>query len=265
MTLNAPVIGMASTSDGRGYWLVAADGGVFTFGDSVFHGSGADNNDPDFVSIVATGDGGGYWLINLDGGIESFGDAPDVGLPRPTPMPVDPGGQPQTDDLPRAATPVFETEMADLWQGIVHDSVDKAMPAFFPEGAYLQVKVIADPAADYVSRLIGEFGLDIGAAHQLLGPDPTDAIFLGVDTNGSFAHWVVPGTCSNGVGYYELPNSRLVYEVDGQVRSFGIASMISWRGVWYVVHLGGVARIGNGGMVDDPAAGPGVPAKSSTC
>ena len=36
-----PIVGMAATPDGRGYWLVAADGGVFTFGDAQFYGSGA--------------------------------------------------------------------------------------------------------------------------------------------------------------------------------------------------------------------------------
>jgi hypothetical protein len=30
---------MAPTPDGAGYWLVAADGGVFTFGDATYHGS----------------------------------------------------------------------------------------------------------------------------------------------------------------------------------------------------------------------------------
>lgn len=30
---------MASTPDGDGYWLVAADGGVFDFGDAQFSGS----------------------------------------------------------------------------------------------------------------------------------------------------------------------------------------------------------------------------------
>ena len=37
--LNKPVVGMASTPDGKGYWLVAADGGVFSFGDAHFYGS----------------------------------------------------------------------------------------------------------------------------------------------------------------------------------------------------------------------------------
>ena len=30
MHLNKPIVGMASTPDGKGYWLVASDGGVFS-------------------------------------------------------------------------------------------------------------------------------------------------------------------------------------------------------------------------------------------
>ena len=30
---------MASTTDGGGYWLVAADGGIFNYGDARFYGS----------------------------------------------------------------------------------------------------------------------------------------------------------------------------------------------------------------------------------
>ena len=37
--LNKPIVGMAPTPDGKGYWLVASDGGIFTFGDAGFFGS----------------------------------------------------------------------------------------------------------------------------------------------------------------------------------------------------------------------------------
>ena len=37
--LNQPVVGMAATPDGGGYWLDAADGGIFTFGNAQFWGS----------------------------------------------------------------------------------------------------------------------------------------------------------------------------------------------------------------------------------
>jgi hypothetical protein len=74
--LNAPIIGMASTPDGHGYWLVGSDGGVFTFGDAAFHGGMATRhlNRP-VVGMAATPDGGGYWLVGADGGVFTFGDA----------------------------------------------------------------------------------------------------------------------------------------------------------------------------------------------
>ena len=37
--LNGPIVGMAATADGKGYWLVAADGGIFTYGDARYYGS----------------------------------------------------------------------------------------------------------------------------------------------------------------------------------------------------------------------------------
>ena len=75
-SLNQPVVGMAATPDGRGYWLVAADGGIFSFGDAGFYGStgGMSLNAP-IVGMAATPDGRGYWLVAADGGIFSFGDA----------------------------------------------------------------------------------------------------------------------------------------------------------------------------------------------
>jgi len=39
--LNAPVVAMAATPSGLGYWLVAADGGIFSYGDAAFDGSTA--------------------------------------------------------------------------------------------------------------------------------------------------------------------------------------------------------------------------------
>ena len=78
--LNAPVVGMAATPDGDGYWLVASDGGVFNFGDAHFYGSmgGRQLNAP-VVGIAATPDGQGYWLVASDGGVFRFGDAQFVG------------------------------------------------------------------------------------------------------------------------------------------------------------------------------------------
>jgi hypothetical protein len=76
VALNQPIVGIASTPSGNGYWLVAADGGVFTFGDAAFHGStGAIHLNRPIVGIASTPSGNGYWLVAADGGVFSFGDA----------------------------------------------------------------------------------------------------------------------------------------------------------------------------------------------
>jgi hypothetical protein len=176
-----------------------------------------------------------------------------------------PGSLPQTQELPSAATTGFRSEIAALWQGIRSGDPQAAMPAYFPEAAYAQVKSIGDPHADYAGRLVRDFTLDIAAAHALLGTNAVNAQLLGVDVPSGYAHWVPPGTCDNGVGYYEIAHSRLVYSQGGEIRSFGIASMISWRGVWYVIHLGAITRSADEGVVEDPSAGRGTSAPSSSC
>ena len=39
MRLNKPIVGMAASPDGKGYWLVASDGGIFDYGDAAYAGS----------------------------------------------------------------------------------------------------------------------------------------------------------------------------------------------------------------------------------
>jgi hypothetical protein len=155
--------------------------------------------------------------------------------------------------------------MAALWQAVRTGHPRAALTAFFPEGAYAQLKAIADPQSDWQSRLVGDFDLDLLAAHQLLGQDAARAQLVQVQVPPTFAHWIPPGVCENRDGYWETPNARVVFKEDGVVRSFGIASMISWRGDWFVVHLGAILRTGADGELDDPAVGPGTPVPSGTC
>jgi hypothetical protein len=74
--LKKPIVGMSPTATGLGYWLVASDGGIFTFGDARFYGStGAKNLRAPIVGMSVTPSGKGYWLVATDGGIFTFGDA----------------------------------------------------------------------------------------------------------------------------------------------------------------------------------------------
>jgi hypothetical protein len=80
LRLNQPIVGMARTPRSRGYWLVAADGGVFSFGDARFRGSTATLplRRP-IIGMATTRTGSGYWLVASDGGVFSFGDARFLG------------------------------------------------------------------------------------------------------------------------------------------------------------------------------------------
>jgi len=77
--LAAPMVGIASTPSEMGFYLVGADGGVFTFGDAVFAGSAVPLNPVAPIVGMAVRYDGGYWVLGSDGGIFSFGDAPFEG------------------------------------------------------------------------------------------------------------------------------------------------------------------------------------------
>ncbi|HUP85658.1 MAG TPA: hypothetical protein VM143_08325 [Acidimicrobiales bacterium] len=71
------VTGMTGTN---GYRMVAADGGIFTFGDRTFHGSTGDIklNKPIVGGATDKGTYDGYWIVASDGGVFTF-NAPFYG------------------------------------------------------------------------------------------------------------------------------------------------------------------------------------------
>ena len=97
-----PIVGIASTPDGKGYWLVSSHGAVYGFGDARFYGSTASRRlGAKVVGIARTPDGKGYWLLGQNGAVYSFGNAGFYGslaglLARSRPvtaMIATPGGQ----------------------------------------------------------------------------------------------------------------------------------------------------------------------------
>ena len=157
-----------------------------------------------------------------------------------TPEAPDPASLPQTHDLPRAEGATFEARRNALWDAIVTDDADRAMPFFFPLGAYRQVKDVTDPAADWKHRLVAAYRRDIHALHARLGPTPADATFVGFDVPGDHARWVEPGEEWNKIGYYRVFGTKLRYAANGAEHAFEVKSLISWRGQWFVVHLSAI-------------------------
>lgn len=184
--------------------------------------------------------------------------SPSVALPEILPLPssrplssppssivapdasADPAKLPQTHDRPEASGAAWDQRVAALWTAIVTDNPDRAMPFFFPLGAYEQVKDIGDPASDWKHRLVAAYAHDIHALHARLGDAGASATLVGLEVPAGRARWVDPGEEYNKIGYYRVFGSRLRYTADGQPGSFDVKSLISWRGDWYVVHLSAI-------------------------
>ena len=75
-SLNVVPYAIQGANGGSGYYEVASDGGVFSYGDAGFYGStGSIHLNQPIVGMAATPGGRGYWLVASDGGVFSYGDA----------------------------------------------------------------------------------------------------------------------------------------------------------------------------------------------
>lgn len=150
---------------------------------------------------------------------------------------VDPGTLPQTDEKPTGSGAAFEARMNLLADAIMANDPDMAPSTFFPVEAYKQTKKNTDPAADWKNRLIANFRVDVADAHRKLGPNASTAVFKGARVPDT-AKWVKPGEEYNVGPYWRVFKTQMDFAVDGRPVTIPIESMISWRGQWYVVHLG---------------------------
>jgi hypothetical protein len=75
-----------------GYWTVASDGGIFSFGGAPFYGSKAGTPlAKPIVGMAANPTTSGYWLVAADGNVWAFGNAPFLGseaFSKPLPAPI---------------------------------------------------------------------------------------------------------------------------------------------------------------------------------
>src|SRR5207244_4412625 len=72
--LNKPIVGMATTPLGDGYWMAASDGGIFAFNVPFLGSTGGLKLHQPAVPIIASPLGRGSCMV-AGGGIFSFGDA----------------------------------------------------------------------------------------------------------------------------------------------------------------------------------------------
>lgn len=121
-----------------------------------------------------------------------------------------------------------------LWDAIVHDDPARAAGVFFPREPFLSIKAMRDPGR-YYDRLRARFELDIHALH-----DKTPGIARAEFVRFELARrggYVVPGEEGNRLPYWASRHSRLMYRVDGELRSFEVRVLIAWESAWFVIHL----------------------------
>jgi hypothetical protein len=79
-----PVVGIAATPTGRGYWLTAADGGVFAFGDAPFLGAATNEPLQAAIASITARSTNGYHLVTASGQVFDRVAAPPPPPPPPT-------------------------------------------------------------------------------------------------------------------------------------------------------------------------------------
>jgi hypothetical protein len=73
--LNRPIVAAALDPQTGGYWLAAADGGVFSFHAPFYGSAAATPLHAAVVGITSAQNGTGYRLAALDGGLFDYGRA----------------------------------------------------------------------------------------------------------------------------------------------------------------------------------------------
>jgi hypothetical protein len=239
---------------GPGYWLVASDGGIFSYGTSAFKGStgGTTLNKP-IVGMAKTKSGQGYWLVASDGGIFAFGDAVFHGSTGAKPL-----NQPIVGML---ATPTGN--------GYWLVASDGGLFAFGDAGFFGSAG-----ALKLVSPIVGMTATPSGKGYRLVGADGGifsygDAKFFGSTGAKPLAKPIVGMTPTpSGNGYWITASDGGIFAF-GDAQFFGstgatalvkpivgMAATNTGFGYWLVASDGGIFSYGDATFLGAPASGP---------
>jgi hypothetical protein len=234
-------LGITPTASGNGYWVVKADGGVFSFGDAAFHGSmGGEHLVKPAIGITATNDAGGYYLTATDGGVFSFGDAAFHGSM---------GGH--TLNAPVVGIAHDPTSQG-YWLVAADGGIFTFGGAAFHGsmgGHHLNAPVVgiaASPAGGYwlVASDGGVFTFGNAGFYGSMGSQALNAPIVGIAaTPSGHGYWLV---ASDG-GVFSFGDAHFYGSMGGQhlvAPVSGIAARPQGDGYWLVAHDGGIFTFG---------------------
>ena len=243
--LNSPIVAMAATPDAKGYWNVAADGGMFSFGNAGFHGSmGGRPLARSVVGMAPTPSGNGYWEVASDGGLFAFGDAGFYGSM---------GGQP-------LAQPVVGLAVTADGRGYWEVAADGGLFAFGDAGfhgstgaLHLNRPIVAmaptPTGAGYwmVASDGGIFAFGDASFFGSMGGVPINQAIVAMAANGSRGYWLTAadgGVFSFGTAPFFGSTGNLTLALP----IVGMASAQRGSGYWMAAADGGLFAFGGAGF-----------------
>ncbi len=219
----------------QGYWFVAADGGIFAFGNAGFYGStGSLRLAQPIVGMAATPSGKGYWLVARDGGVFAFGDA---------------GFHGSTGDI-RLAQPIVGMAPTPSGKGYWFVASDGGIFAFGDAGFH-------GAASQPASPIVGMAATPTGKGYWCVARDGTVYNFGDAGSLGKAGSPETAGLVASrsGNGYWVAGADGAVFPF-GDARSFGgtgnlaqpvvgLAASPKGGGYWLVARDGGIFAFGD--------------------
>ena len=230
---------------GQGYWQVASDGGIFTFGNAGFFGStGGQLLDQPVVGMAPTPTRDGYWLVAADGGIFTFGDAGFFGSA---------GGGLVDNVVGMAATPSGNGYWLVGADGQVYNFGDAQFLGSMGGQTLDQpmVGMAATPSGDgywLVASDGGIFAFGDAGFYGSTGGQTLDQPVVGMaPTASGNGYWLV---ASDG-GIFTFGDAGFFGSTGGQTLDqpvVGMAPTPSGNGYWLVASDGGIFAFGDAGF-----------------
>jgi hypothetical protein len=228
------------------YWMVASDGGIFSFGNAAFAGStgGIALNRP-VVGMAPTASRGGYWLVASDGGIFAFGDAAFHGSMGGRPLNAPIVGMAATADgggywLVASDGGIFSFGDASFFGSMGGQRLNAPIVGMAPTRDALGYWLVASDG--------GIFSFGDAAFHGSMGGTPLNQPIVGVAaTPDALGYWLV---ASDG-GIFSFGDANFLGSTGGiaLVRpAVAMAPTQDGRGYWIAASDGGVFSFGDAGF-----------------
>jgi hypothetical protein len=223
----------------QGYWFVAADGGIFAFGNAGFYGStGSLRLRQPIVGMAATPSGKGYWLVAADGGIFAFGD----------------GGFYGSTGSIKLNQPIVGMAASPTGKGYWFVARDGGIFSYGDAGFFGAATAPSAP-------IVGITATPTGKGYWLVGQDGSVYSFGDAQFRGTPSSARVTGLVASrsGMGYWMASPEGAAYAF-GDARSFGgmtaalaqpvvgLAATPKGSGYWLVARDGGIFAFGDAGF-----------------